>query len=223
MKEQEKGIEKVKNCSKCKEEKELKYFPKNKNNKDGLARQCKECYKKYDKANQENQREYRKHYRSTELSKQQEKGYAKKPKAILKKKAFIKKWNENNPNYYNDYVRERRKTDVEFRLTRNLRCRFYHAINNKTKSVIELLGCTVSEYKQHLEKQFLPEMNWGNHGEIWEIDHIKPCISFNLLEESEQLKCFHYLNTQPLFKTSEIAKIFGYKGYIGNRDKEKFI
>lgn len=42
------------------------------------------------------------------------------------------------------------------------------------------------------------EMNWNNHGEVWEIDHIIPCSNFDLTKEEEQKKCFHYLNTQPL-------------------------
>ena len=61
-------------------------------------------------------------------------------------------------------------------------------------------------------------MNWDNHGEIWEIDHIKPCSLFNLIDIEQQKQCFHYTNTKPLFKTSFIAKSFGYNE-IGNRNK----
>ena len=42
-------------------------------------------------------------------------------------------------------------------------------------------------------------MNWDNYGE-WEVDHIKPCSSFNLLNEEERKECFHYSNLQPLWK-----------------------
>lgn len=62
-------------------------------------------------------------------------------------------------------------------------------------------------------------MNWDNHGEIWEIDHIKPCDSFNLTDIEQQKQCFHYTNTQPLFKTTDIAGSFGYNDEIGNRNK----
>ena len=77
--------------------------------------------------------------------------------------------------------------------------------------------------KQHLESQFKPEMNWENHGKIWEIDHIKPCISFDLTNIEQQKQCFHYTNLQPLFKTSELAESFGYINEIGNRNKSKNI
>jgi hypothetical protein len=62
-------------------------------------------------------------------------------------------------------------------------------------------------------------MTWSNHGEIWEIDHIKPCSSFNLADIEQQKQCFHYSNTQPLFKTTEIAESLGYENEIGNRNK----
>ena len=91
--------------------------------------------------------------------------------------------------------------------------------NNKNSKSLELLGCTIGEFKQHLEKQFKPEMTWDNHGEIWEIDHIKACANFDLSSLEEQQKCFHYSNLQPLFKTTEIAKSFGYINQIGNRNK----
>ena len=49
-------------------------------------------------------------------------------------------------------------------------------------------------------------MAWDNYGtgqngkgtQEWQIDHIKPCASFDLSKESEQKKCFHYTNLQPL-------------------------
>jgi hypothetical protein len=62
-------------------------------------------------------------------------------------------------------------------------------------------------------------MTWGNYGIIWEIDHKIPLSSFDLIQEENIPKAFSYLNTQPLFKTTEIAKSFGYEDQIGNRNK----
>ncbi len=59
-------------------------------------------------------------------------------------------------------------------------------------------------------------------GKVWELDHIKGCCNFDLTQLIEQQKCFHYSNLRPLFKTTEIAESFGYKGYIGNRNRIKY-
>ena len=69
-----------------------------------------------------------------------------------------------------------------------------------------LVGYTAEQLKQHLEKQFTSEMNWKNHGELWEIDHIKPCAVFDLTDVNQQKECFNYINTQPLYKTDNRSK-----------------
>ena len=57
----------------------------------------------------------------------------------------------------------------------------------------------------YLEGKFTEGMTWENHGK-WHIDHIKPCCSFNLEDEEEQKKCFHYTNLQPLWATDNLVK-----------------
>lgn len=48
-------------------------------------------------------------------------------------------------------------------------------------------------------------MNWDNYGE-WEIDHIKPCASYDLSKPKEQRKCFNYMNLQPLWAEENLRK-----------------
>ena len=79
---------------------------------------------------------------------------------------------------------------------------------NKYHSAIELIGCSIDAYKQHLEQGFKHDMTWENHGPIWHIDHIKSCQYFDLSKPEEQEKCFHFSNMQPLWSTTEIAKKF---------------
>jgi hypothetical protein len=64
-------------------------------------------------------------------------------------------------------------------------------------SLIELLGAPKEVVKEHIESQFDGKMSWEK-AEEWDIDHRRPCASFDL-EDYEQLKmCFHYTNLQPL-------------------------
>ena len=68
------------------------------------------------------------------------------------------------------------------------------------------MGCTIDEYWIYLESKFSPGMNRKNYGKFWNIDHIVPCSSFNLENNEELLKCFNYLNTQPLTIKANLKK-----------------
>jgi hypothetical protein len=117
------------------------------------------------------------------------------------------KWLEKNPNYYNQYIKERSKTDFIFKLSNNIRCLIRNSIkrngfdkNNTTKNI---LGCTIEEFKQYLESKFEPWMSWNNYGLYngteeygWDIDHIIPSSLANT--EEELLKLNHFSNLQPL-------------------------
>lgn len=103
----------------------------------------------------------------------------------------------------------RRHNDPNYRLKCYLRSRLWHAINEqkakKTNDTHTLVGCSIEELKQHLEKQFKEGMTWDNYGE-WHIDHIIPCSKFDLTKKEEQLKCFNYTNLQPLWAEENIKK-----------------
>jgi len=77
---------------------------------------------------------------------------------------------------------------------------------NKISKTTELLGCSLEYFKNYLESQFTPEMNWDNYASYWEVDHIIPCSSFNLTNIDQQKQCFHYTNTQPLSKKENRTK-----------------
>jgi hypothetical protein len=128
------------------------------------------------------------------------------------KKCLVEWRKENrekiNKNYL-EYEKKRKLIDPEFKLLATLRSRLSNAVkqqnSTKNNTTIELLGCTVSFLKEFLETKFKEGMKWENHGE-WHIDHIKPCASFNLLDEEEQKICFHYTNLQPLWALENLSK-----------------
>lgn len=234
----------MKICSKCKEEKELINFGKRKNTKDGFHVWCKLCIYEDTK----NRKEYRKEYNISNSNsiKQYRDNYTLENKEQLNKNAKERYY--NNLEYYREYNKTKSKESIKiqnkkqtdkgykkewskkqyeinpiYRISQILRTRFLDALkskNNKFNSVLILLDLPLVEFKLYLESKFLPEMNWDNHGIVWELDHITPCSKFDLTKLEQQKLCFHYTNTQPLFKTTEIAKSFGYINQIGNRNKK---
>ncbi len=111
----------------------------------------------------------------------------------------------------NKYQSDRMKRDPVFKMRMRLSSYILKTLKKQhtVKSVKfqTLLGCTVSELKIHLEKNFKPGMSWKNHGlNGWHIDHIKPVSKYNLLDPEEQKKCFHYTNLQPLWALENIRK-----------------
>lgn len=71
----------------------------------------------------------------------------------------------------------------------------------------ELIGCTISDFKLHIESLWLEGMNWENHGiRGWHIDHKIPLISFDLSNPEQQKIAFNYKNTQPLWAYKNLQK-----------------
>ena len=215
---------KIKICYKCNKRKSIYKFHKRKISKDGHYNWCKLCMKKYSKEYyQENSKEIKIQHKKWEKEhKEETKKYMKKYYQVNKEqiKTKNKKWRENNKRKIKKYkqihkqqrnknIRKRRKFDINFKISHNLRTRLYQAIKglNKSKSTIQLLGCSISELKLHLEKQFKKDMTWDNYGYYgWHIDHIRPCRRFDLSKEKEQRKCFNYINLQPLWGKENLQK-----------------
>jgi hypothetical protein len=84
--------------------------------------------------------------------------------------------------------------------------------SNKNKSSIEYLGCTIDEFKEHIEKQFTGGMTWDNHGNGtngWHIDYICPIkyAENGVAPKLEDIiKRLHWKNTQPMRATENISK-----------------
>ena len=90
-----------------------------------------------------------------------------------------------------------------------LRKRVLKALKGISKSAhtLELLGCSIEDFKKHLESLWKEGMSWENQGyKGWHIDHIRPCISFNLTDPEQQKQCFHWSNMQPLWAKENMEK-----------------
>jgi hypothetical protein len=209
---------------------------------------CKKCHiessktysKKSYQENKEQKKQAVKEYRQKNKDKinKTEKEYYKKNKSRIKQYYIdnkehilpkIKEYSsqpyikEKTKEYMHTYQKNRYATDLLFKLSNTLRARINSALktDSKKSKSFDLLGCSVEEYKIYIEQQFKEGMSWENWGNVWEIDHIKPCSSFDLIDLDHQKQCFNFKNTQVLFKTTEIAQQHGYINEIGNRNKNK--
>lgn len=226
----------MKICNHCNKKKEYKEYNKNKNTKDNYSNTCRLCIKNINMNSYQNNKEiYNKkaqnHYQNNKEIYIQ--------KALVRQKLNPEKAKEYMTKYINKIgienyrklcyksINKKYKNDINFKLRCNLSSRLLETLKKqktyKSNSILKLIGCSIKELKKHIENQFKPEMNWENHGEVWEIDHIKPCSVFDLTQEEEQRKCFNYNNLQPLFKTTKIAENLGYINEIGNRNKSSKI
>jgi len=109
------------------------------------------------------------------------------------------------------WAKEKRRTDLNFRLKGVLRVRIREVLlrdyANKSAKTMDLLGCTIDYFRLHVESKFVKGMTWDNYGKYgWHIDHIIPCNAFDLTKEEEQKKCFHYTNMQPLWAEDNLRK-----------------
>lgn len=94
-------------------------------------------------------------------------------------------------------------------IAQRLRCRLRNTLKGKIKSkpTLDLLGCSLDEFKKYFSSKFAEDMTWDDfiNGDI-HIDHIKPCALFDLSLEEDQKACFHYSNLQPLWAKDNLKK-----------------
>lgn len=206
----------MKCCSTCKENLPLSSFNKSKQCKDGHKGICRNCISVISK------RDYKK---NSEVLKQRANTYRE------KNPTYNKDYYQDNSDYfkeYNDKTAEKRKQwqkenrkrieetrrkrwekYPELKLKARLRSYFWFQLkksdSRKSDSSIKLLGCSIDEFKLHLEKKFTIGMSWNTYG-MWHLDHIRPCASFNLSDPVQLAECFHFTNFQPLWAADNLQK-----------------
>ena len=134
-------------------------------------------------------------------------------------------WRRKNPEKFKAGIIKWRKTEAgristnaskvksrrrhpEILLKSRVRVRIGQALKKGYKKFYSspvYLGCSYAELRKHIENLFQPGMTWENRGER-EIDHIRPCASFDLMDPEQQKCCFHYTNLQPLWRHENRAK-----------------
>ena len=216
-----------KKCKKCQIEKSIDCFSKQKTNKDGYKNSCKPCVAEYGKKYRENNLEKEKDRSSKYYKNNYDNILEYRRKNKEGKKEYAKKYRENNKellsikqkiNYINkkdiikakvyEYQKKRISEDPLFKLNKDIKSLIRDAFRRKNlhkgnQRTIDILGCSVEDFKIHLESQFENWMNWENKGLYngterygWDIDHIIPITTGKTIEEVTKLN--HYTNLRPL-------------------------
>jgi len=197
-------------CTKCSIKQELNEF---RLRSYGHINQCKTCERNFNKNWRKNNKKHLKTY-----NKNYKKEYFKEVENVTKVKKQQKNWRKRNNKYIKSYYKNyrpifnvsrnnRRKNDILYRLSSNVRTLICNSISRggytkKTRSH-EILGCTYKQFVQHLETYFEPWMNWDNYGKYngelnfgWDIDHIEPLSSAKT--EEDVIRLNYYTNLKPL-------------------------
>jgi hypothetical protein len=183
----------MKKCSKCCKEKILSEFYKQK----GYCKECgRQMCRDYKKRNKQKISDYNKQYKLDH-----------KEDIIV----YNKKYNIENrtkiQTRHTKYLRNRRKTNPEYKISLTIRNRTKRILKGeKTKSTLELLGCSYCFLIKWIESQFENDMTFENHGKLWHLDHVIPCKKFNVINKVDQERCFHWTNLQPLYGLDNLKK-----------------
>ena len=208
-----------KKCSKCNINKENTLFGNLKSSKDGLRHDCMECRKKYREENKESIKIQQSNYymKNKEETLLKNKKYREEHKETIniQRKEYRNRENikEHNKQKMKEYlpirkavIKEKRKSDLNFRLSEVLRSKFHKFIKGIKTSLSIYLGCSVEFLKKWLESNFYNNMSWDNYGLYWDIDHVIPVSAFDFSDENNIKLCYNWINLKPLEKMVNIKK-----------------
>lgn len=120
---------------------------------------------------------------------------------------------KRTPEYMKEYWKTKVK-DIQYKMKKNIQ-RSIHTCIRKTMGennyyrddkTIGYLSCSIPFFKLWIEYCFDNNMSWDNYAIYWELDHVKPCASFNFNNVQELYECFNWSNYQPLNKKINRSK-----------------
>lgn len=91
------------------------------------------------------------------------------------------------------------------KIANNIRRRLRDYTRSRGCTFIQLIGCTASDLRRHLEIQMDSGMGWHNYGK-WHVDHIRPLASFDLRDPAQVREANHYTNLRPLWAVDNLRK-----------------
>jgi hypothetical protein len=209
-------------CLECAKEMSREYREENAKALAGYAREWRA-------ANPEKSREYGRKWRAENQEKELERGRSRAKKNVEKererKREHARKkreqdpdgsrekgrrWRDENPEKQKEYSRKRHSKPKE-RINSNMRKAVSESINRKKsgRAWEKLVGYSLTQLVEHLEKLFNPGMSWENYGRGgWHIDHIVPLAAHNFdsTADIDFKRAWALSNLQPLWEAENLSK-----------------
>lgn len=105
--------------------------------------------------------------------------------------------------------KKRREEDPKYKINDAMRVALYQAIKTKKagRRWEKIVGYSLEELMNHLEKQFKVGMDWTNYGQ-WHIDHRIPKSKFRFrsISDAQFILCWSLENLQPLWANENLIK-----------------
>ncbi len=179
----DKKEEKRKVCKECGIEKSEDAFAYANKEKGTRAGKCKDCKNLQSKERYHNVKKHDPDYKAMR------KEYREENKDKLHK--LNSAWVAKNRPRLNEKERNRRREDIAFRVEKDLRT-YMRRFFNKENHTFDYVGCTKEQLIDWFDFQ-------TEHDEIdltsdYHIDHVVPCSSFDLTDETHRLICFNWSN-----------------------------
>lgn len=226
----------MKVCVECHQHKNLDEYYDNQSYPDGKHNKCRDCVRKlarnrylrkaqeikayqkeYRKNNKTKIRTYHKHYREKNAAtiKAIKAAYAKTPTCKQQQRRYYL----SSKSIRNQRASARKKNDPAFKLRCNVSCAIASALKAKNtskggRSWQLLVGYSTDQLREHLQRLWLPGMNWSNYGwssraeKWWTIDHKIAQAHFHYSSPNDpQFKqCWALNNLQPMWSSDNFRK-----------------
>lgn len=149
--------------------------------------------------------------------KKQKQAYMKKIRTPEKQREYNKRYNEKQLKEDPIKFLERRKqykaserANPLNRAKSNMRNRFRDALKQYRQTqrdkMSTMIGCTWAFFDKWIASQFKRGMKWENYGSIWHIDHIEPLARFDVSDQNDMKRAWHYSNLRPLKAAENLKK-----------------
>jgi len=116
---------------------------------------------------------------------------------------YHSKWQDENREHRNKYMRNIYQNNEEHRLTHLNRVRIYQAVKNKKVSLsISLLGHPISVVNLWLDFTG----NYTTRSPLMHIDNFIPCAKFDLKDPGQRKECFKWMNQRIIPASENLSK-----------------